>query len=101
MKKQIKNYFNEINEYLTSSTNKDLEETIQKHLIKISFFQHIDLKGPFSAPFLLMMDYFSTMDVQSEESSLVFLCCFAYNSTVTSTLESCQVLSASASISKR
>jgi hypothetical protein len=40
MKKQIENYFNEIKNYLNSNTNKNLEETIQNHLLKISFFQH-------------------------------------------------------------
>ena len=40
MKKQIKNYFNEINKYLESNTSKNLEETINNHLLKISFFQH-------------------------------------------------------------
>lgn len=40
MKKQIQKYFNEINEYLASNKNDDLEQIIQNHLIKISFFQH-------------------------------------------------------------
>ena len=40
MKTQIKNYLNEINKYLSSNTNKELETIIQNHLIKLSFFQH-------------------------------------------------------------
>ena len=43
MKTQIKNYFTEINKYLESNTNKNLEKIIQNHLIKILPFYKKDI----------------------------------------------------------
>jgi len=40
MKKQIKTYFNEINEYIGNNSKDNLDKIIQNHLNKISFFQH-------------------------------------------------------------
>ena len=40
MKKQIKNYFNEINNYIESNSKDNLQHVMQNHLNKISFFQH-------------------------------------------------------------
>lgn len=40
MKKQIKKYFNEINDYLNSNSTENLNAVMQNHLQKIEFFQH-------------------------------------------------------------
>lgn len=40
MKKQIKEYFKEINSYIESNSKNNLQHVMQNHLNKISFFQH-------------------------------------------------------------
>jgi len=40
MKKQIKEYFEEINNYLKSDSRDNIQHVMQNHLNKISFYQH-------------------------------------------------------------
>ena len=40
MKKQIKKYFEEINNYLKSDSKDNIQHVMQNHLNKISFYQH-------------------------------------------------------------
>lgn len=40
MKKQIKKYFEEINNYLENDSKDNIQHVMQNHLNKISFYQH-------------------------------------------------------------